>query len=178
LSAVWEWYAQQEHTATHDPNFDITTACLLVFDDRHVKPEFCMMDIHALQDRFGEFNRNTRTGMHPGTPGNIPVPGLRPINRVGSDVRRGKFVAFDLQTAKDLVTLIVENSFVMFGPHIYHQRSGIPMGTNPAVFMANLFLNHFELAFVRQLVQLLEHHPPSGADYRITAPSVLRQLVC
>ncbi|GBF99055.1 hypothetical protein Rsub_12000 [Raphidocelis subcapitata] len=62
----------------------------------------------------------------------------------------GSFV-WDLQTATSAVHFLLDNSYVMFGGRVFWQKQGIPMGTNPAVHIANLFLYQFEREFVRQL---------------------------
>lgn len=39
----------------------------------------------------------------------------------------------------------------MFGEKVYRQTKGIPMGTNRAGFLANLYLLSYELGFLKQL---------------------------
>jgi len=79
-------------------------------------------------------------------------------DRMGVDRHQGKFLLFDVQHARDVVELLVENSCVRFGASFFHQTSGIPMGINPAVFMANLYLFHYEYTFVKQLTDLVRAH--------------------
>ncbi len=50
-----------------------------------------------------------------------------------------------------------------YSPEIrYKQDRGIPMGINPAVYMANYYLFHYEYSFVLRLVRLMEQTPPTG----------------
>jgi hypothetical protein len=53
----------------------------------------------------------------------------------------------------DWLDFLVDNTFFLVGDHLFHQRIGIPMGTNCAVFLANLFLFTFELAYLTTLVK-------------------------
>jgi hypothetical protein len=79
--------------------------------------------------------------------------------RYGVDSEKGKFYLFDLTHAEQVVRLLVENSYVRFGSSYYHQVCGIPMGINPAVFMANYYLFFYEFSFVRRLTRLVVQYP-------------------
>lgn len=70
---------------------------------------------------------------------------------------------FDLQHAKEVVQLLVENSFVRFGDNYFHQTQGTPMGINPAVFTANYYLFHYECKFVERLAGLIPRDSPQFA---------------
>lgn len=50
------------------------------------------------------------------------------------------FCVVSLQQACDLVSLIVHHSYVRFGQQVYCQTTGIPMGVNPGVNLANFYL--------------------------------------
>jgi hypothetical protein len=43
-----------------------------------------------------------------------------------------------------MLRLLVENSYVQFAGRVYQQAKGIPMGINPAVFLAKFYLLYFE----------------------------------
>lgn len=43
-------------------------------------------------------------------------------------------------TSKSLTEFICQNSYVSYNDQIYHQRKGIPMGTNAAVTLANIYV--------------------------------------
>ena len=43
------------------------------------------------------------------------------------------------------------NCFFIFGEKLFRQIVGIPMGFDPAPFMANLFLYHYESKWVKSL---------------------------
>ena len=52
----------------------------------------------------------------------------------------------------EMVTFLIENTFLQFGEAIYHQGIGLPMGIAPAGQMANLFCFTYELQFLHRLV--------------------------
>jgi len=78
----------------------------------------------------------------------------------GVDKDYGQFYVFDLQHARRVARLLIDNSYVRFGDNYFKQTKGIPMGINPAVFMANYYLFYYEFTFVEQLVDIIETCPP------------------
>ena len=51
------------------------------------------------------------------------------------------------------VRLIIDNSFIIFSDKIYRQVVGIPMGTNCAPDLANIFLHMYEYDYLKKLVE-------------------------
>ena len=51
-----------------------------------------------------------------------------------------------------LLRYMIDNSFVSFKGKVYRQWIGIPMGIDPAPFMANLFLQFYENDYIKLLV--------------------------
>jgi hypothetical protein len=51
------------------------------------------------------------------------------------------------------INTLVNNTFITFGNSIYQQIIGIPMGTNAATFLANLFCFSYEFDFMRRLIE-------------------------
>ena len=47
---------------------------------------------------------------------------------------------------------MINNSYVKFNGQIYRQNIGIPMGIDPAPYIANLFLHYFEYNFIWSLI--------------------------
>jgi hypothetical protein len=43
---------------------------------------------------------------------------------------------------------LIDNIYVVFGDQVFQQLAGIPMGTNCAPLLANLFLYSYEAEFV------------------------------
>ena len=53
---------------------------------------------------------------------------------------------------------LIDNIFVEFGGRIFQQTIGIPMGTNCALLLVNLFLYSYEAEFVQSLLQAGKKH--------------------
>lgn len=60
-------------------------------------------------------------------------------------------ISFDKQSMKDAVTYLLSNCFFTVGLKIFCQIIGIPMGSDPAPFFANLFLYHYESKWVNTI---------------------------
>ena len=50
-----------------------------------------------------------------------------------------------------MVEFLIDNIYIRTGKKIYRQQIGIPMGTNCAPFLANLFLFYFEYKYMKDL---------------------------
>ena len=50
-------------------------------------------------------------------------------------------------------SVVTGNIFVQFGGHLFHQMIGIPMGTNCAPLVADLFLNSYENEFLNNILR-------------------------
>ena len=51
----------------------------------------------------------------------------------------------------------LDHTYIIYNGHIYKQEVGIPMGLEPAVFMACLTLMYYEYLFFEQLIASLEY---------------------
>ena len=58
---------------------------------------------------------------------------------------------WDSSQLVNCINFIVDNSYVVFTNKIFRQIIGIPMGTNCAPYLANIFLHMFEIEFVDNL---------------------------
>ena len=58
-----------------------------------------------------------------------------------------KYHAWSCQNVCDALTFLLDNIFIRFGNKLYRQVVGIPMGTNCAPLVANLFLFCYERDF-------------------------------
>jgi hypothetical protein len=109
-----------------------------VFREKHQEAEWLDMDMSLddVTDSLGEYNRNRdhKYGMK--------------TARLGIDTNSNEFYLLDLQEACNMVQLLVSHAYVTFGEAVYHQTKGIPMGINPAVFMANYYLFYYEYLFI------------------------------
>jgi hypothetical protein len=54
---------------------------------------------------------------------------------------------------KGMLSFLVDNIYVVFGDQVFQQSVGIPMGTNCALLLADLFLYSYEAEFVQILLQ-------------------------
>lgn len=57
-----------------------------------------------------------------------------------------------LRQAVTVLHVVVTNTFLHFGEYMLHQDRGIPMGIQPAPFIANLFLGFHEFNFVMRVL--------------------------
>ena len=60
---------------------------------------------------------------------------------------------FDADRICSFLDKLVDSTFITLGKVVLWQRIGIPMGTNCAPFLANLYCFSYELAFLRSLVR-------------------------
>ena len=62
-----------------------------------------------------------------------------------------KYHAWSCQNICDALTFLLDNIFIRFGTNVYRQVVGIPMGTNCAPLVADLFLWCYERDFMMSL---------------------------
>ena len=62
-----------------------------------------------------------------------------------------KYHAWSCQNVCDALTFLLDNNFIRFGTKLYRQVVGIPMGTNCAPLVADLFLFCYERDFMMSL---------------------------
>ena len=62
-----------------------------------------------------------------------------------------KYHAWSCQNVCDALTFLLDNIFIRFGTKLYRQVVGIPMGTNCAPLVADLFLFSYERDFMMSL---------------------------
>ena len=71
-------------------------------------------------------------------------------------------------TEDDIISMInflIDNIFVQFGGRIYQQTIGIPMGTNCAPLLADLFLYTYEAEFIQNLIKQGEKTTARSFNY-------------
>ena len=64
--------------------------------------------------------------------------------------KKSKGFLFTKGLLKTAVQYLIENSFFTVGDYIFRQTIGIPMGSDPAPFFANLFLHYYEHQWVEK----------------------------
>ena len=52
-----------------------------------------------------------------------------------------------------MLEFLIDNKFVIFGGRVFQQTVGIPMGTNCAPLLADLFLYSYEVDFMQGLLK-------------------------
>ena len=62
-----------------------------------------------------------------------------------------KYHTWSCQNVCDALIFLLDNIFIRFGTKLYRQVVGIPMGTNCAPLVANLFLFCYERDFMMSL---------------------------
>ena len=77
--------------------------------------------------------------------------------------KTSKYHTWSCQNVCDALTFLLDNIFIRFGTKLYSQVVGIPMGTNCAPLVADLFLFCYEMDFMLicrlKLLMLLTLHP-------------------
>lgn len=70
-----------------------------------------------------------------------------------SDEPHPKYLALTSTKLCSLVNYLIDNIFVTFGPHLFRQSIGIPMGTDCAPLLADLFLHYYEYKFMTVMMR-------------------------
>ena len=74
------------------------------------------------------------------------------VNKYGASwvaENKSNSVTFNSSTLKNAIKYLLDNCFFRFGNKIFRQIIGIPMGSDPAPFLANLFLYFYENKWIR-----------------------------
>lgn len=67
-----------------------------------------------------------------------------------TDSRKSTF-SFSLQQLIECINFLIDNSYIMYKGELYRQTIGIPMGTNCAPYLANIFLHYYEAAYIEDV---------------------------
>ena len=89
--------------------------------------------------------------------------GVRPTTgREGKLKQKGQYQFFVTATIlKRWLKLLLDNVIISFGQDIkLRQEIGLPMGINPAVFIANYYGLDYEVDFFQQLIRQNRYDPP------------------
>ena len=62
-----------------------------------------------------------------------------------------KYHAWSCQNVCDALTFLLDNIFIRFGTKLYRQVVGVPMGTNRAPLVSDLFLFCYERDFMMSI---------------------------
>lgn len=74
---------------------------------------------------------------------------------------------FSLSTNQllDCINFIIDQSFIVYKGKVYRQRVGIPMGTNCAPYLANLFLYAYENTYIHKKIHEGNLHIASNLNH-------------
>ena len=84
-----------------------------------------------------------------------------------------KYTANDI---RKMIEFLVDNIYVRFGGQLFRQMVGIPMGTNCAPLLADLFLYSYENEFLDKLIKAKESLL-EGSIYHIVILTTLSLLI-
>ena len=73
--------------------------------------------------------------------------------------------AFDYDEFIELLEFLIDNIYIYFGNSVFRQTIGIPMGTNCAPLLANLYLFYHEYHFLKDLSKKKDFH---GKFFKLT----------
>ena len=80
------------------------------------------------------------------------------VNEYGATwkhAKNSKGIKFSIDNVKEAISYLLDNCHFNVGDNIFKQRIGIPMGSDPAPFFANLFLYYYEHRFIKELKKLI-----------------------
>ena len=77
------------------------------------------------------------------------------ITKTGATFDKGKKGGLTLtkEDCAKMISYIIDNAYFSVGERCYRQVIGIPMGTDPAPYIANLYLHHYEAKWLKDLAK-------------------------
>ena len=69
-----------------------------------------------------------------------------------SKSRSNDNISLDSDELCNLINVVIDNSYIVYHGIVYRQVIGIPMGTNCAPFLANIFLHVYEYEYLQLLI--------------------------
>ena len=138
----------RRHKNTHTPRtFDfLTLYTALPLDDLF---ERISRVINEARDAQGDAKFSWMLQVNPQSKGNT---GAKWIDSKRSSHRKSEHI-FSIDELLDLLRFVIDNSFVVNGGKIIKQIGGIPMGTNSAPVLANLYLYSYESEYMEKLTE-------------------------
>jgi hypothetical protein len=74
------------------------------------------------------------------------------LSYFSNKIQKGK-TCYSEEQVISMLEFLIDNIFVSFGGILFQQVAGIPMGTNCAPLLADLFLYSYESEFLQKLVK-------------------------
>ena len=81
------------------------------------------------------------------------IKGTRAKGYFTHDINSGGDAMYTADDICRMIEFLIDNIFVQVGGRLYHQMIGIPMGTNCAPLLADLFLYSYENEFVDNMIK-------------------------
>ena len=69
------------------------------------------------------------------------------------DINGGRDGMYTADNICKIIEFLIDNIFVQFGEHLFHQMTGIPMGTNCAPLLADLLLYSYQNKFLDNMIR-------------------------
>ena len=70
-----------------------------------------------------------------------------------SEEVHSKYLSLDATQLCTLIDYLIDNIYIVFGSNVFRQTIGIPMGTDCAPLLADLFLHFYEYKFMTELMK-------------------------
>jgi hypothetical protein len=75
------------------------------------------------------------------------------VESVGVKLETVFSIGYSEADIKGMLGFLEDNIYVVFGDQVFQQSVGIPMGTNCALLLTDLFLYSYEAEFVQKLLR-------------------------
>ena len=75
--------------------------------------------------------------------------------------------SFSREKLKEAIEYLLFNSYVRFGPYVFKQTKGIPMGGNASPLIADLFLANLEFKYMKKLVDTKQNDNNYNRNIRL-----------
>ena len=86
------------------------------------------------------------------------------ISCISNTIQKGK-TCYSEEQVISMLEFLIDNIFVSFGGTLFQQVVGIPMGTNCAPLLADLFLYSYESEFLQKLVKDKKIHEARSFNF-------------
>lgn len=150
---VARFYSGLNHFWVIDNNFDVVNTMNRMSRKDNAK-SVCTFDFSTLYTKiphdkliyvlnniiYSVFNNTTRQYMSVIQSGTNWVTGKRSVKQL-----------YDADKGKNVISYLINNSVFLVGNTLFRQIIGIPMGSDPAPFFANLFLSFYETQWIKSL---------------------------
>lgn len=159
---VWDGIqvVEKVHRLNKRPGVDTGTGGMAVYDFKTMYPTIPLQDLKArlgslIREVFQKRNDVVRDSQNRQCQWRLQLTKSQSQWVAEGDRKRNSrwVQTFDADRLCRFLDELVDSTFITLGKVVLWQRIGIPMGTNCAPFLANLYCFSYELAFLRSLVR-------------------------